>query len=204
MILGQRYNQQYRRLFFQDLLTTPSQSQVIPTINYQHTADLQQVTLIDSCFNSRPRSTHRPNGSVIDNLVPIPIQTNPMAFSNKGLPTDHARSLISKEESIQCGHSGNFWNLLMCLSGYNVSRLDRIGRGGGVVIFTKDNFYVSVSLATSVPKRFDWLALNVGLGHDNQQTLVGVYYPPSAPSCALNQLIWNLRMVIWTILYGQF
>ena len=76
----------------------------------------------------------------------------------------------------------------MCLSVYNVSRLDRIG-GGGVVIFTKDNFDVSVFLATSVPKRFDRLALNVGRGHNNQQTLVGVYHPPSAPSCALNQFI---------------
>lgn len=178
---------------------------------------------------SLPEAYCRPNGSVLDNPLPIPIQSNPMVFSNNGLPCirDSIWPEIPQRQfwicsckfqkfdfkegfywnsgfSIQCGHSGNFWNLLMCLSGYNVSRLDRIGRGGGVVIFTKDNFYVSVSLATSVPKRFDWLALNVGLGHDNQQTLVGVYYPPSAPSCALNQLIWNLRMVIWTILYGQF
>lgn len=55
------------------------------------------------------------------------------------------------------------------LSSFNVYRSDRIGSGGGVSTVTKNNLYVFfVSLATSVPKQFDCLILNVGLGHNNQ------------------------------------
>ena len=61
-----------------------------------------------------------------------------------------------------------------------------ICRGGGVDIFIKDNLNVTVSLAASLPKQFDCLVLNVGLGHNNQLTLVGVYRPLSAPSCSLS------------------
>ena len=40
-----------------------------------------------------------------------------------------------------------------------------------------DHSNVFVNLATSVPKHFDCLVLNVGLGHNNQLKLVGVYRP---------------------------
>lgn len=56
----------------------------------------------------------------------------------------------------------------------NVYWSDRIVWGRGIAIFTKDNLSVSVFLATSVPKQFDCLILNVGLGHNNQLTTVGV------------------------------
>lgn len=41
---------------------------------------------VESCFNPFPCSTHRHNGSVLGNLVSVPIQAS-MLFSNKGLPT---------------------------------------------------------------------------------------------------------------------
>lgn len=67
------------------------------------------------------------------------------------------------------------------LTGYNMFRVDRVCKGGGIVIHVKYCLNVSVLLSTSVPKQYECLVLNAVLGNNAHLTLAGVYRPPSAP-----------------------
>lgn len=67
----------------------------------------------------------------------------------------------------------------VALMGYNLYRVDRTGRGGGVSIYVKTGFSVTILKAVTIPRNFEFLALKVQLG-PNSVIVVGVYRPPSA------------------------
>ncbi len=81
----------------------------------------------------------------------------------------------------------------IALDGYNVFRTDRCRppRGGGVAIFIKKGFSVTVVDSVAIPKCFEYLALSVSLNNSangGKITVLGVYRPPSAPSTAISDL----------------
>ena len=78
-------------------------------------------------------------------------------------------------------------DLDIALPGYNVYRVDRLKRGGGVAIYAKSNFITAVCSAISVPGQFELLALCITLG-GSSLTIAGVYRPPSAAPEALINL----------------
>lgn len=55
-------------------------------------------------------------------------------------------------------------------------------------MFLENNLTVSVSITTPVPKQFECLVLNVGLGNNAHLTLMGIYRPSSVSLCSLNKL----------------
>ena len=66
-----------------------------------------------------------------------------------------------------------------------VFRADRMGKGGGVAIYTKSNLSVSLLKALSSPKQLECIALSIQLGSNSKVTVLGVYNPPSAKKCLL-------------------
>ncbi len=59
------------------------------------------------------------------------------------------------------------------LSEYNLFRQDRSSRGGGVAIFAKEHLLCTITLARSIPKQFDLLALNVKLSNNFSLSVAG-------------------------------
>ena len=144
--------------------------------------------------------------------LPPLIKTQADFVSQKGLGLIHinVRSLISKMDYI------SIWALqtkadifvfsetwltdqvcdnVIALNGYNVFRTDRHQptHGGGVAIFVKKSFSVTVISSVSVPKNFEYLALSVSLGNSancEKVLVMGVYRPPSAPSTAISDLAY--------------
>ena len=74
------------------------------------------------------------------------------------------------------------------LPGFNLHRIDRKAKGGGVIIYTREHLVTRVISASSVPKSFECIALDVCIGGNAHITVVGAYRPPSAPTSALNDL----------------
>ena len=68
---------------------------------------------------------------------------------------------------------------VIALSGYNLFRIDRAKRGGGVVIYAKTVFSVSILESITRPNYYEFLALKIQLG-PSPVVIVGVYRPPSA------------------------
>lgn len=75
----------------------------------------------------------------------------------------------------------------VALKDYNLYRIDRIGRGGGVVIYVKSGLSVTILNAVTLPKCFEFLALKVQLG-PNTVIVVGVYGPPSADTNSIDKI----------------
>ena len=71
---------------------------------------------------------------------------------------------------------------------YNIFRLDRSAKGGGVAIYCKDSLQSSVLLSRSEPKQFELLLLKIHLSKNKSLTVAACYRPPSAPSCALDTI----------------
>lgn len=63
-------------------------------------------------------------------------------------------------------------------SGYNVFRVDRVGKGGGVVVYVKSNISVTVLESVTKPKCFEFISLRVHLG-PTSMVVAGIYRPPS-------------------------
>lgn len=76
----------------------------------------------------------------------------------------------------------------IALDQYNVFRIDRTGRGGGVVMYVKSCFSVTVLNAITVPKCFEFLVLKIDLGPNNSLKVIGVYRPPSADASSIDKL----------------
>ena len=75
------------------------------------------------------------------------------------------------------------------LDGFNLFRADRKGKGGGVAIYVRLCFQISVLVSVTVPKEYECLVLSVNLGENSQVTVIGAYRPPSAPPCAIDNLV---------------
>uniref|UniRef100_A0A3B3BNA3 Reverse transcriptase domain-containing protein n=1 Tax=Oryzias melastigma TaxID=30732 RepID=A0A3B3BNA3_ORYME len=74
------------------------------------------------------------------------------------------------------------------LTGYNIFRCDRPKKGGGVAIYIKNKFQVSLISSLSVIKQFEFIALKLQMSKDQSLTIMGCYRPPSANSEALSSL----------------
>ena len=74
------------------------------------------------------------------------------------------------------------------LSGFNLFRQDRAGKGGGVAIYVKTHFPVTILHAAAIPSSFEIIALKINIGSNDSITVLGVYRPPSADALALDKL----------------
>ena len=66
--------------------------------------------------------------------------------------------------------------------------MDRNARAGGVAIFIKSRFSVTVLKAITIKNYFEFIALSVNLGPNKSIVIIGVYRPPSADSRAIDKL----------------
>ena len=94
----------------------------------------------------------------------------------------------------------------VALDHYNIFRCDRVGKGGGVAIYVKSKFKVSVLKTVSIPKCFELLILKVALGKNNSLCVAGVYRPPSADSNSIDNLaeILSPCLAFELIVMGDF
>ena len=74
------------------------------------------------------------------------------------------------------------------INGYNISRADRIKRGGGIIVYSKCRFHTKVLVKKSIPNQFEILGLQVELSKGYYITVVGCYRPPSAAKETLSSL----------------
>ena len=76
----------------------------------------------------------------------------------------------------------------IALSGYNVFRVDKPKkRGGGVAIYVKSAFSVSILESVTRPNYYEFLALRIQVG-PSPVVIIGVYRPPSAVADAIHAL----------------
>ena len=106
---------------------------------------------------------------------------------------DHLKILISQtnpdilvlsETWLKKGRS----NSEIFLFGFNVFRIDRNARAGGVAIFIKSRFSVTILQTVSKLNYFEFISLLVNLGPNNSVVVIGVYRPPSADPRAIDKL----------------
>ena len=62
-----------------------------------------------------------------------------------------------------------------CISGYNVYRTDRAKKGGGVAIYVKTKFPVSVSKSDTICIQVEFLTLNLEVSKGLSITVIGCY-----------------------------
>ena len=75
------------------------------------------------------------------------------------------------------------------LNDYNLFRIDRTtSMGGGVAVYAKVCYSVTVLKTVAIENCFEFIALRVSLGPTNSIIVIGVYRPPSAKSEAIDKL----------------
>ena len=141
--------------------------------------------------------------------VPAPILPTPLSpdtFKNrKGLGIIHLniRSALPKMDNIKILVRqtdpdvlilGESWlkkhtnDSAISLPGYNIFRVDKaIKRGGGVVIYVKSVFSVSILDSITRPNYYEFLSLKIQIG-PSPLVVVGVYRPPSAAADSIHAL----------------
>ncbi|XP_052326585.1 uncharacterized protein LOC118398350 [Oncorhynchus keta] len=79
-------------------------------------------------------------------------------------------------------------NSEISIPNYNIFRLDRKAKGGGVAIYCRERLQSSVLLSRSLPKQFELLLLKIHLSKNKSLTFATCYRPPSVPSYALDTI----------------
>lgn len=95
----------------------------------------------------------------------------------------------------------------VALNGFNINRIDRASRGGGVAVYIKCCFTSHTLYSVSVKNSFEFIALKVFYGQNNNAlVIIGIYRPPSASIKALDQLAELLSIYAdsETIILGDF
>lgn len=95
----------------------------------------------------------------------------------------------------------------VALNGFNINRIDRASRGGGVAVYTKACLTSHTLYSVSVKNSFEFIALKVIYGQNNNAlVIIGIYRPPSAPVKALDQLaeLLSIYADTETIILGDF
>ena len=82
---------------------------------------------------------------------------------------------------------------VISIAGYNVYRCDRKGRAGGMAIYVSEKLQVTVLQSISIPRQFEFLAVQIVLGN-SPLTIIGCYRPPSAIKNSIRSLI-NFKQV---------
>lgn len=88
----------------------------------------------------------------------------------------------------------------IAIEGYNVFRCDRPRKGGGIAIYVKRKFHVTVQSSLSLSSQFEFLVLKLELLNGHFLTIAGCYRPPSASSETLSSLITQLS----TLAFNEF
>ena len=171
----------------------------------RHPSKPQGATL-NNIIHITTQQPCRPTSSLLP--VAIPTLNDPYSFkTRKGLglvhlnirsilkrhKLDHLKILISQsdpdilvltESWLKQANSDSD----ITLDNYNVFRIDRIGRGGGVAIYIKAWITATVITTSSVPNYFEYIALKVELSPNDSFIVVGIYRPPSAHISAIDKL----------------
>lgn len=74
------------------------------------------------------------------------------------------------------------------VGGYNLFRIGRPKKGGGVAIYVKKSFLVNVIVSKSISRQFELLDLDLEVSKSLHIMVVGCYRPPSADSSTLSSL----------------
>jgi len=148
------------------------------------------------------------------NPGPAGVVSTPLDFSNRsGLRMVHlnVRSLLPKLDQLHIWAKMTKADVLVisetwlkksisshdiALEGYNVFRADRKSKGGGVAMYIKSNYHVTVLKSVSFPKQFELLAIDLEYGKDCHLCIVGCYRPPAAISDALTSLLAVLNDIL--------
>ena len=162
--------------------------------------NLRSLRHVPSCPN--PEATPAP-------IPPIPLtHCNPDSFlARKGLgilhynirslckreKLDHVKLLLSQTDPDVLILTESWLNRTIpdsdiALNEYSIYRTDRVSRGGGVAIYVKARFSITVLKSVSIAKHFDFIALKLDLGKSFSITVIGIYRPPAAPPDSLNLL----------------
>lgn len=83
----------------------------------------------------------------------------------------------------------------VAINGYNVFRADRKSKGGGVVLYVRSSYHVTLLNSMSVAKSFELLAINLKLGNTSL-IIACCYRPPSATNDTLASLSSVLSKII--------
>lgn len=70
------------------------------------------------------------------------------------------------------------------IEGYNLFKMDRVGKGGGVAIYAKASLECCSIESITKPKFFELCAIKLNLSNGTSLTVVGCYRPPSAAAGA--------------------
>lgn len=156
------------------------------------------LLLISGNVSSNPG----PELSATDNLLHL---STPLDFRNRhGLGFLHvnARSLIPKMDIFSTWFLtakpdvvvvSETWlkpstpDNVISVAGFNVFRCDRKGRAGGTAIYVSEKLQASVLRSVSIPRQFEFLAIQIVLGN-SPLTIIGCYRPPSASKDAIRSL----------------
>uniref|UniRef100_A0A669EJS2 Reverse transcriptase domain-containing protein n=1 Tax=Oreochromis niloticus TaxID=8128 RepID=A0A669EJS2_ORENI len=82
---------------------------------------------------------------------------------------------------------------------YNLYRTDRPRKGGGVAIYVKSRYEVSIVLSASIPKQMEFLALDIKIVESLSITAVGCYRPPSA----VKETLVSLKHLLSKLKYNE-
>ncbi len=104
---------------------------------------------------------------------------------------DHVNILISQADPdililSETWLKNNVPDSVIAIKGYSIYRIDIAG--GGVAIYVKNKYNVSVKKSVIVPKHFEFIALELDLGCKWSITVVGIYTPTSAIADSLHLL----------------
>lgn len=76
----------------------------------------------------------------------------------------------------------------VCIDGFQIYRVDRLAKGGGIAIYVNTSLHVDLLQAESLCKQFELLMLKVEIAKGLHVNVVGCYRPPSATSNTLQLL----------------
>ena len=82
----------------------------------------------------------------------------------------------------------------IAIKGYNVYRCDHPRKGGGIAIYVRQGFRVTVQSSLFLSRQFEFLALKLELLNGHVLTIVGCYRPPPARETlsSLNEQLFTL------------
>ena len=66
----------------------------------------------------------------------------------------------------------------ICINGHNVYRTERVKEDGGVAMYVKTKFLVSIAKSETICKQLEFLALNLEVSKGLSITVIGCYRPP--------------------------
>ena len=106
---------------------------------------------------------------------------------------DHVKILVSQADPdvlvlTESWLKSSTHDSMVAINDYNLFRIDRTTRGGGVAVYVKSHYSVTLLHAVSVRSCFEFIALELSLSSNDCFVVIGVYRPPSAVNSTLTKL----------------